>query len=105
MEPTFQIGETVQVAMVNPGSVTLQEGEIVVFRRPAEENCGGPPVTDLFKRVVGLPDETISLTEGYVQINGKRLDETWLPSSVQGTTFPRPGGRAIRFEPPLQDPG
>lgn len=30
----------------------------------------------MFKRVIGLPGETVSLKDGYVYINGERLDET-----------------------------
>jgi signal peptidase I len=62
-------------------------------------------VADLVKRVIGLPGETISLSgHGYVLINGKRLDETWLPSSVQGTTYPGPAGNAYALDQPYKIP-
>jgi len=32
------------------------------------------------KRVIGLPGETISINDGEVYINGKKLKEPWLPS-------------------------
>ena len=99
MEPTLQIGDRIVVNTRAYADHAIQRGDIV-FRRPADENCGGPPVTDLVKRVIGLPGETISLTngaKGYVVIDGKRLDETWLPSSVQGQTFPGPAGTAYNL--------
>ena len=64
-----------------------------------------PPVSDLVKRVIGLPGETISLSgNGYVLINGKRLDETWLPESQQGTTYPGPSGSPYSLQRPYKIP-
>jgi signal peptidase I len=107
MEPTLQIGDRILVNKLSYHLHGVDRGNIVVFRRPAAENCGGEPVADLVKRVVGLPGETISLTsgpKGYVLINGKRLDETWLPSSVQGKTFPGPAGKPYDLEKPYVVP-
>jgi signal peptidase I len=55
--------------------------------------------------VICLPGETISLSgNGYVLINGKRLDETWLPKSVQGTTYPGPSGNPYSLNHPYKIP-
>ena len=62
----------------------------MVFSAPPTVNCGGPAVHDLVKRVIALPGETISLSGGRVYINGQRLDESWLPASLQDVTFPGP---------------
>jgi signal peptidase I len=97
MEPTLQIGDRILVDKLSYHLHGVDRGNIVVFRRPADENCGGPPVADLVKRVIGLPGETISLGKGYVDIDGKRLAETWLPASVQGSTFPGPSGPAYNL--------
>lgn len=40
----------------------------------------------MFKRVIGLPGETISLVDGYVEVNGERLDEKYIPEGVM--TYP-----------------
>jgi signal peptidase I len=62
-------------------------------------------VADLVKRVVGLPGETISLSgHGGVVINGRRLRETWLPASVQGTTYPGPAGYPYDLHHPFKIP-
>ena len=83
----------------------VDRGDIVVFARPSDEHCAGPPVSDLVKRVIGLPGETISLNgRGYVEINGKRLDESWLPASVQGTTYPGPPGTPFNLAHPYRVP-
>ena len=107
MEPTLNIGDRIVVDKLAYHLHGVDRGNIVVFRRPADENCGGTPVADLVKRVIGLPGETISLTKGskgYVEINGKRLDETWLPSSEQGMTFPGPAGTPYNLAKPYLIP-
>jgi signal peptidase I len=92
MEPALKLNEVVQVRQVSV-SAPIAQGQIVVFRNPPTENCGGPTAARyLVKRVVGLPGETISLSDGFVVINGKRLREPWLATSEQGSTFPGPAG-------------
>jgi signal peptidase I len=93
---------------------SVQRGDIIVFATPPAENCGGGPVRDLIKRVIGLPGETISLSSGtavpfggtadYVTIDGKRLDESWLPKSERGTTYPGPAGTAYDLSKPYKIP-
>jgi signal peptidase I len=107
MEPTLQVGDRILVNKLSYHLHGIGRGDIVVFRRPADENCGGPPVADLVKRIIGLPGETISLSanpKGYVVIDGKRLDETWLPTSVRGQTFPGPAGTAYSLAHPYKIP-
>ena len=105
MEPTILIGDRVLVNQLAYSHRSVHRGDIVVFRRPADENCGGAPVTDLIKRVIGLPGETISLSSSsYVVIDGKLLNETWLPDSAQGITFPGPAGPAYSLDKPYVIP-
>jgi signal peptidase I len=108
MEPTLKIGDRILVNKLSYHLHAVGRGDIVVFARPADENCGGSPVADLVKRVIGLPGETISLqTQGsksYVVINGKRLDESWLPPSTLGTTFPGPTGPPYNLAQPYTIP-
>src|ERR671933_881547 len=53
-------------------------GEIVVFKTPpaARRNCGAGGT--FVKRLIALPGETWSEKNGYVYINGKRLDEPYI---------------------------
>jgi len=92
MEPTLQVGDRILVNKLSYHLHGVARGDIVVFSRPPAENCGGPEVNDLVKRVVGLPGETVSLSGGYVYVDGRRLDESWLPASEQGVTRPGPAG-------------
>ncbi len=98
MEPTLQIGDRILVNKLSYHLHGVGRGDIVVFSRPPAENCGGPEVNDLVKRVIGLPGETISVSGGHVYVNGHRLDETWLPSSEQGVTKPGPSGTAYSLD-------
>jgi signal peptidase I len=92
MEPTLQVGDRILVNKLSYHLHGVGRGDIVVFSRPPAENCGGPEVNDLVKRVVGMPGETLSLSGGHVYVDGRRLDESWLPSSAQGVTRPGPDG-------------
>jgi signal peptidase I len=104
MEPTLQVGDRILVNKLSYHLHSVHRGDIVVFARPPAEDCGGTPVNDLVKRVIGLPGETISVSGGYVDINGKRLNETWLPASRQGITGEGPPGNAANLARPYKIP-
>ena len=90
MEPTLQIGDRIVVDKLAYHLHGVGTGDIVVFATPANENCAGPPVADLVKRVIGLPGQTVSLAGGKVYIDGAYLPEPWLPLEVRNQTFPGP---------------
>jgi signal peptidase I len=90
MEPTLQIGDRIVVDKLSYHLHGADTGDIIVFGTPPDEDCAGPPVADLVKRVIGLPGQTISLSEGQVYIDGKLLAEPWLPPSVRQETYPGP---------------
>ncbi len=50
-------------------------GDVIVFERPPNEQGN---IKDLIKRVIGLPGERISITDGKVHINGRELDEPYV---------------------------
>jgi signal peptidase I len=88
MEPTLKIGDRIVVDKLSYHLHGVDRGDIVVFSTPPTENCAGPPVSDLVKRVIGLPGEIISLADGYVYINGHLLPEPFLPPSLRDDTYP-----------------
>ena len=104
MEPTLQIGDRILVNKLSYDLHGVDRGDIVVFSRPPTENCGGPEVNDLVKRVIGLPGDVISLSGGYVYIDGKKLDESWLPASEQGITVAGPAGNTSNLARPYRVP-
>ena len=104
MEPTLQIGDRIIVSKMSLDFGSIHQGDIIVFKAPPSEHCG-TSVPDLVKRVIALPGQTISLSKkGYVYINGTKLDETWLPESKQGTTYPGPTGTTYSLNSPYKVP-
>ena len=104
MEPTLQIGDRILVNKLSYHLHGVSRGDIVVFGRPAAEDCGGPEVNDLVKRVIGLPGDVLSLSQGHVYVDGRRLNETWLPPSEQGITSAGPPGNAANLARPYRVP-
>ena len=76
-----------------------KRGQIVVFDAPraALVACGKAEGGTFVKRLIGLPGDRVSLRNGFVYVNGKRLDEPYVSPSRRGhdtRTFPRvPAGR------------
>lgn len=70
-----------------------QRGEVIVFKTPplARERCSGGGGT-FVKRLIGMPGETWEVRDGYVHINGKKLDEPYVkPERRDNSTLtPRP---------------
>jgi signal peptidase I len=92
MEPTLQVGDRILVDKLSYHLHGVDRGDIVVFATPPTEDCAGPPVSDLVKRVIGLPGETISLSGGRVLIDGRPLPEPFLPQGARTDTYPGPSG-------------
>lgn len=83
MEPTLQIGDRILVDKLSYHLHGVGRGDIVVFAVPPGEPPT-PGVSDLVKRVIGLPGDTISsAADGSVLINGKPLSEPWLSTSAR----------------------
>jgi signal peptidase I len=64
-----------------------KRGDIVVFKAPAAASqCGaGDGGSTFVKRLVGLPGEQVSERNGFVYVDGKRLDESYLDPRLRDT--------------------
>lgn len=89
MYPTIKAGDRIVVDKLSFDFHSVERGDIIVFRTPPNEQkaCGGSPVPDLVKRVIGLPGETLWARKGVVYVDGKILPEPWLPKSRSAYTF------------------
>jgi len=85
MVPTLEIGDRVLVNKLSYDLHDVNRGDIVVFEAPAGTRTA--EIKDLVKRVVGLPGETIAGRQGEIYIDGKVLDEPWLPEGTQSRQF------------------
>lgn len=110
MYPTCHEGDRVVIGRRILYNKTLKRGDIVIVESPTvtenntntiatyDEKTGfakfaysviGIGKMSYIKRVIGLPGEHLFISEdGYVYINGEKLDESYLP---EGTITPRLG--------------
>jgi signal peptidase I len=61
-----------------------RRGEIMVFEAPGQVEAACEAEGTFIKRLVGLPGEKVSMRNGYVFINGVRLDEPYLRPGYRG---------------------
>src|SRR6267142_2869407 len=69
-----------------------QRGDIIILRPPTDNS------KDFIKRIIALPGERLLISDGYVYINGHKLDEPYLPE--QWTTLNNWGGPDGEVVPP-----
>jgi len=75
MLPTLQDGEYVLVNRLAFRNDLPARGDIIVFASPQT------PELDLIKRVIGLPGDTVKISDGKVQVNGQLLDEPYIAAA------------------------
>ena len=69
MEPTLSDGDNLIVDKLSYRFRDPERYDIIVFPYQHAEN------TYYIKRIIGLPGETVQVIDGYVYINGEKLDE------------------------------
>jgi signal peptidase I len=79
MVPTLGVYDRILVQKAFFNWHQLREGDIVVFTHPPRDHCPGPAGSDLVKRVIALPGQTIYSADGILYVDGKRLREPYLP--------------------------
>ncbi len=101
MTPTLQVGDRVLVNKLSYDLHDVNRGDLIVFEAPPLARSAD--IEDLVKRVVGLPGDTVTGDgQGGILINGRELDEPYLPKGVRTTfTDVAPGCGA----PPGGEPG
>ena len=58
-----------------------KRGDVVIFKAPPSEPCSANEC-EYIKRVIGLPGDRVMLEEGDVYVNGKMLDQSFLPEML-----------------------
>ena len=101
MLPTLQIGDRIVVDKLSYRLHGVHRGDIVVFRRPPLEHAD---YSDLVKRVIGLPGDTISSADGRVyHRRAGRWPSPGCPRPVP-TTAPSPLPRRFSLNHPYTVP-
>lgn len=72
MYPTILPGEYIMVSKVSYLFGQPQRGEVIVFHSPRD------PETDLIKRVIAVPGDTVEIKKGIVSIDGEALTEPYV---------------------------
>ncbi|MBE9080085.1 signal peptidase I [Romeria aff. gracilis LEGE 07310] len=78
MEPTLQIDDRLVVEKISYHFNPPERGDIIVFWPPEELTLPGTRRDAYIKRVVGLPGDTVEITEGTVFIDGQALNESYI---------------------------
>ncbi len=77
MEDTLVAGDRVLVNKAAYRFHDIRRGDVVVFKRP-DNWAVEEAVKDLIKRVIGIPGDTITITDCSVYIDGRRLVEPYV---------------------------
>jgi signal peptidase I len=83
----YLIANKIDYRLHNP-----QRGDIIILRPPTDNS------KDFIKRVIALPGERILIRSGVVYINGRKLDEPYLPEAwISFTEWPanNPNGQVL----------
>jgi signal peptidase I len=86
MDPELRVGDRVLVNKLSYKVHDVHRGDIAVFVRP-QCDLTDPAIKDLIKRVVGLGGETVEARQGHVLVNGRPIDENYLPRGQQTADF------------------
>lgn len=78
MKPTFVGGEVLYVSKISE----LERGDIIIVNIEQEDNSSEE--LWIIKRLIGMPGDTVGITDGYVYLNGQLLEEEYV--SAQGVT-------------------
>ncbi len=82
MFPNYHNGEYLMTRLVH-SNTNLKRGDIVVFHAPIAAGCPVGTSCDFIKRIVGLPGDEVAIQNGFVSINGSKLEERYLGSDMQ----------------------
>lgn len=77
MQPNYPNGEYLLTDKVKYRFDKPQRGDVVVFEAPGTDG------EEYIKRIIGLPGEKISVSNGQVYINDKLLNEKYLSSTLK----------------------
>ncbi len=90
MVPTLMDGDRVLVNKLSYDVHDINRGDVVVFSRPEGLPATSSEPEDLIKRVIGLPGDELMTTEGELYVNGRLLEEPYLPDGTVNLGLEQP---------------
>ena len=85
MVPTLMVRDRVLVNKLDADVSSIDRGDVIVFDRPGGPGADG--ISELIKRVIALPGETVEGADGRVKIDGEFIEEDYLPEGATTSTF------------------
>ncbi|MDP4009881.1 MAG: signal peptidase I [Candidatus Shapirobacteria bacterium] len=88
MYPNFENGDFLLTDKLSYFFGEPQRGDVVVFKAPPSEPCAEDQC-DYIKRIIGLPGDKVMVRDSKVYLNGKILDQYFIPDNTitEGGTF------------------
>src|ERR1700730_14643685 len=82
MVPTLNDHDSVLATKIDLRFATPARGDIVILKDPFDNS------QVFVKRVIALPGERLKITRGSVFINGRQLQEPYLPTGLKTADYP-----------------
>jgi len=76
MEPTFDSGDYILTSRVTYKFRKIERGDVVVFKSPKN------PDIEYIKRIIGLPGDVVTITDGNVTINNNLITEKYIAATT-----------------------
>ena len=85
MLPTLEVGDRVLVNKLSYDFGDIERGDLIVFDRPGGPGPDG--ISELIKRVIALPGETVAAQENQILVNGRPIEEDYLTEGTVTSSF------------------
>ena len=76
MEPTFETSDYIFTSKITYKFRQPERGDVVVFKSPSN------PDIEYIKRVIGLPGDTVLISNSEVYVDGKQLQEPYIAAKT-----------------------